>query len=118
MPPSLECARSADSMTRNAGFASLANVLVGLIVVWTGFRTGTRIAWFVILVIVGLWAFPLMILPLLTVSIGLSPADWAAEAWHEPGAARIYLINIVMFCLMLIALILPVRSVFRLAKRE
>src|SRR5260370_4907111 len=48
--------------------ASLAIILIGLIVVWTGYAKRSRPAWFVMFVIVWFWAFPrfiLSIIPLL-----------------------------------------------------
>jgi hypothetical protein len=69
-------------------------------------------------VIVWVWAFPTMVLPLLTHTVRLSIGEWATAAWHENGSARIYLVNVVMFSFMLIALIVPVRGLLRAGKTE
>jgi hypothetical protein len=45
------------------GVACLAVILIGLIVVWTGYAKRSRPAWFVMFVIVWFWVFPVFIRP-------------------------------------------------------
>jgi hypothetical protein len=45
--------------------ASLAKILIRLIVVWTGYAKRSRPAWFIIFVIVWFWAFPRFILSII-----------------------------------------------------
>ena len=94
------------------GVASLAIILIGLIVTWTGYVKRVRWTWFVIFVIVFVWAFPLMILPLLQHSIALTASEWFMGAVKEPGPARAVAEEILIFALMVIALFLPVKSFF------
>jgi hypothetical protein len=95
------------------GFSSLANILVGLVVVWTGFIRRYRWAWLVMFLIVWVWAFPVLVLPIFHGKIVVTFAQWFEEAWHWPGSARIYGENIVLVSIMVLALFLPMRSFFR-----
>jgi hypothetical protein len=113
-----------ETMTQAFGLASLTVIIVGLIVIWTGLAAGKRVAWVIVAVIVWVWAFPIMILPLrikhivtLIVALSLSDlSDWVASAWHGEHLARTSLVNTVLFLLMLVGLILPVRALFRIRK--
>jgi hypothetical protein len=106
-------------MTQTAGLASLTVIIVALIVIWTLLVAGNQVAWVIIAVIVWVWAFPIMMLPLVTHIVALSLSDlsdWVASAWHGDHLSRIALANTVLFLLMLIGLILPVRALFRIRK--
>lgn len=95
------------------GFASLAVILIGLIVVWTGFVKRIRWTWFVMSVIVWVWAFPILILPLLQDTVALpSLSEWFSAAVREHGVVRTLTEGILAFSLMVIALILPIKSFF------
>ena len=48
------------------GIASLSIILIGLIVLWTGYVKRSRSAWLVMFVIVWFWAFPLFMLPFIS----------------------------------------------------
>lgn len=95
-----------------AGFASLANILVGLVVVWTGFRRRDRWAWLIMFIIVWVWFFPLFVLPIFRGKIAVTFLGWFKEAWHWPGSARDYGENVVLLSVMILALLLPVKSFF------
>lgn len=106
-----------DAVDRNplyqaVGFASLANIAVGLVVVWSGFRNKYRWTWVVMFIIVWIWGFPLFIWPILQGKIVVTFAEWVSEAWHSPGSARIHTENIALFFVMLVALVLPLKSFF------
>ncbi len=103
---------SVDNMIQSAGFASLANIFVGLTVIWTGYFKRVRSAWFVMLIIVGVWAFPILVLPYLQNRMGLTLAEWTSQALKERGPARYSAEEILAFSLMVIALILPIKSFF------
>ena len=122
LPSAIECVRSTESMTRTAGFSALTIIIVALIVIWTGLAAGNRVAWIVMLVIVWVWAFPIMMLFRLVTHIGALSLgdlnDWVVSAWRQNGIARITLINLMMFSLMLIGLILPVRALLRIGKPQ
>ena len=62
------------------GFASLPNILVGLLVLWTGFIRRSRTAWLVMFVIVWVWAFPVLVLPISLGSIDVTLTEWLADA--------------------------------------
>jgi hypothetical protein len=47
------------------GVACLAIILIGLIVIWTGYVKRARSAWLVMFVVVWFWAFPLFVFPFL-----------------------------------------------------
>ena len=95
------------------GFASLAIIFIGMIVTWVAYVQKLRWAWFVMSIIVWVWAFPLMILPLLRHSIALTWAEWFSSAIKGPGPARDAAEEVLIFSLMVIALLLPVISFFR-----
>ena len=96
---------------RDLGLFSLAVILIGLIVTWAGYATHVRWTWFVMFIIVSLWAFPLLLLPLQRYSVEL-PGEWVKEAFTRRGLARDVLEQFVIFYIMLIALLLPVPSFF------
>lgn len=99
------------------GFASLTVVFVGLIVIWAGYIRQVRWAWFVMLVIVLVFAFPVYMLPVsLEVRAAAGSINWSAWFWNAvsgPGIYRDYAKGPLDFVLMLIALFLPIRSFFR-----
>ena len=111
-----------DSVTQSKylapfGFASLAVILIGLVVVWTGFIKRAIWTWVVMFVIVWVWAFPILILPLLQDKVALpSLSDWLSAAATEHGAIRRLTEDILAFTLMVIALILPIKSFFWVSK--
>ncbi len=102
-----------DILLQNAGFASLANIFVGLVVTWMGYVKGIRWTWFVMLIIVAVWAFPVLLLPLFQHHLSGTPEEWLYSAWYEPGVPRNAVRDVVLVSLMLIALILPIKSFLR-----
>jgi hypothetical protein len=102
------------------GFASLTIIAIGLVVTWTGYIKGIRWTYFVMFVIVWLWAFPVLLLPFFFVWRAmvswvqtLGPYDWIRlikDAISENGMERAYLEAFVAFLLMLLALVLPVKT--------
>lgn len=96
------------------GITSLAIIAIGLIVTWAGYIKGVRWTWFVMFVIVWLWAFPVLMLPFLypwnsTVSI----AQTLASAIDESGMARTFVEVVLVFLIMVLALVLPVKTFIR-----
>jgi hypothetical protein len=94
------------------GVASLTIILIGLIVTWTGYVGRVRWTWFVMFVIVSGWAFPILIYPILHSTIVPSAAEILSSAFREPGLRRDFVETIVIFSLMVVALILPIKSFF------
>jgi hypothetical protein len=120
LPYVIRCVRAADDMTQTAGLASLTVIIVALIVTWTGLAAGSRVAWVIMAVIVWVWAFPIMMISRLHIG-PVSPSqlrDWIVSAWRQDGLPRVALMNPIMFSLMLIGLVLPLRALFRIGKLE
>jgi hypothetical protein len=107
--PNFELAARAMS---NFGVASLAIIFIGLIVTWVGYVKRVRWAWFVMFIIAWAWAFPVLVLPLLTHNIGYTFIELLYGAMVQRGFARTSSQSISIISLMVIALLLPVRSLF------
>ena len=94
-----------------AGFTSLAVIGVGLIVTWAAYVKGVRWTWFVLLVIVWVWAFPVLVLPYLRPWKGVpTVAQSFASSISGGGVARNFIEVLTAFLLMLLALALPVKT--------
>jgi hypothetical protein len=63
------------------------------------------------------WAFPLVVLPLFRGRIVLTFSEWLYSAIHQSGSTRILTESVLMFLLMLIALLLPIKSFFLARER-
>jgi len=119
LPSTIDCVRSTDTMSRLYGLASLTIIIVALIVIWTGVAAGTRVAWVIMVVIVWVWALPAMTGPVLHHGLRWTLSDlrqWVASAWRGERLSRTYLVSTVLFLLMVVGLILPVRALFREGK--
>jgi hypothetical protein len=100
-----------------AGFTSLAVIAVGLIVTWAAYIKRVRWTWFVLLVIVWVWAFPVLVLPYLRPWKDVpTVAQSFASFISEGGPLRNFLEVLVAFALMLLALVLPAKT-FLLRRR-
>lgn len=103
------------------GMAELAVIAVGLLVTWAGYFRGARWAWFAMLVIVWLWAFPVLVAPYVIPWQGFGAhLAWIPDAIREVAhntigsfLARAYLETVTMFVLMLVALVLPAKEFLR-----
>jgi len=117
------------------GFLSLGLVMIGLIVLWTGYRKRERWAWFVMLIQLMFFVFPLNVLYMLSL-IWAHGYQWSIlsylfEAFREEGWWRCLTITtcanqsggiecgavgiaigILVFLVMLIALLSPVKAFF------
>ena len=96
------------------GFASLAIIAIGLIVTWTGYIKGVRWTWFVMFVIVWVWAFPVFLwLPYLQHLRNAVPiTQWLPDAIKESGPPRDFVEVVLIFLLLVLALVLPVKTLF------
>ena len=94
----------------------LAIILIGLIVIWTGYVKRARWTWFVMFIVVWVWAFPLLVLPLFKAlfegRIVLTFPEWLYSAIYQWGSPRIWAESVLIFLLMVIALLLPIKSFF------
>jgi hypothetical protein len=94
-----------------AGIASLALIVTGLIVTWAGYIKGVRWTWFVMFVIVWVWAFPVLLLPFLLPWRGVETmAQSFAGAVSQSGTERSYAEVVLAFLLMVLALALPLKA--------
>ncbi|HEV2493629.1 MAG TPA: hypothetical protein VG204_11240 [Terriglobia bacterium] len=100
------------------GIASLAVIGIGLIVTWAGYIKGVRWTWFVMFTITWVWAFPVLMLPYLYPWVGVAaiarsiPAAIRESLQAEPysGLARAFLKVVLVFLLMVVALVLPIKT--------
>jgi hypothetical protein len=97
------------SLYHQLGIASLTIIFIGLMVTWAGYANRIRWTWFVMFIIVWGWAFPLLILPLFR-ALSVSVSELFLQSLKEPGIARTAVEEILIFSLMLIALILPIKA--------
>ena len=102
--------------------ASLAMILIGLIVVWTGYVKRSRPAWFVMFVIVWFWAFPRFILSIIPLIIrersSFTFPELLCDAILGPGFQRDVVELHLAFLLMVIGLALPMGRVFVARKAD
>jgi len=108
--------RAAAGTMSDLSVASLAIILIGLIVTWTAYIKRARWAWLVIFIVVWVWAFPLLALPpfkaLFEGGMSLTFPEWIHSAIYQPGSPRAWAESVLIFLLMVLALLLPVRSFF------
>jgi hypothetical protein len=88
----------------------LAIILIALITIWRGHIKRERWTWFVMFIVVWVWAFPLLVLPLLKGRIVFTFSEWLYSAIYQPGSPRIWAKSVLIFLLMVIALLLPIKS--------
>jgi MFS family permease len=91
---------------------SLGLILIALVVLWAGYIRRVRWTWFVMFIVVGVWAFPLLVLPLFRGKIALTWSEWLYWALSEPGSPRVWAESVLIFSLMVLALLLSIRSFF------
>jgi hypothetical protein len=104
---------AANRFLSDLGVASLAIISIGLIVTWTGYINRVRWTWFIMFIIVWVWAFPLLVLPLFEGTLSLTWAEWLYSAIYQPGLPRVWAGSVLIFALMVIALLLPLKSFVR-----
>ncbi len=94
------------------GVACLAIILIGLIVVWTGYVRRSRSAWLVMFVVTWAWAFPTIAWPELRGPKVFTLPEWIYDALHGSWPPRTAAQMVGIFVLMVIALLLPMRAFF------
>ncbi|MGA9207705.1 MAG: hypothetical protein WB347_07895, partial [Terriglobales bacterium] len=104
--------RAVAGMTSTLGVACLATILIGLIVTWTGYIRRVRWAWLVMFVLAWAWAFPLFVLPWFTAPWVVAFPEVLYSAIYEAGVPRDAVESVLIFLLMVIALLLPIKSFF------
>ena len=98
------------------GFASLAIIVIGLIVTWAGYIKGVRWAWFVLFLITWGWAFPVLVLAEFHWRNMMPLAQWPPPARTGRGPQLGFTASALTFLLMVLALVVPVKT-FVLGKR-
>ena len=112
---------SREAMMQICSLAFLTIIIVALIVIWTGVAAGSRVAWGIMVVIVLGYALPAMMWPVLrhgrrwTLS---ELREWVVIAWREDTFLRTQLIGSLLFLLMLLGLILPIKALLRGGKQK
>ncbi len=94
------------------GVASLAIIFIALIVTWAGYAKCLRSAWLVMFLAVWIWAFPLLALPLIKRASALTFVEVLYGALHGYRYPQIWVKSVLIFSLMVIALLLPIKSFF------
>jgi energy-coupling factor transporter transmembrane protein EcfT len=92
------------------GFASLAIIVIGLIVTWAGYIKGVRWAWFVLFLITWGWAFPVLVLAEFHWRNMMPIAEWPPLALSGRGPQLGLTGSVLAFLLMLLALAVPVKT--------
>ena len=92
------------------GFASLAIIVIGLIVTWAGYIKGVRWTWFVMFLVAWGWAFPVLVLSEFHWRNMLPIAQWPPLALTGRGPQLGFAGSILTFLLMVLALVLPVKT--------
>ena len=96
-------------------FASLALIIIGITVIWTGYQKRFRSSWFILVVFVCVYFVPVY---LLDISLAMRTVGWPwwPELVRQVKAGRPLAqdaaICLITLTLMLIALVLPVRAFF------
>ncbi|HLB89226.1 MAG TPA: hypothetical protein VJK29_16345 [Terriglobales bacterium] len=116
---SLDAGFRAEAQTAGyLGVACLAIILIGLIVIWTAYVKRARSAWLVMFVVAWIWAFPLFVWPLFKGTVVLTFSEWLYSAIYQSGSPRIWAESVLIFLLMVIALLLPIKSIFLVREIE
>lgn len=107
--------RMGQNLLMPLGFYSLGIEMIGLIVLWTAYRRKERWAWFVMLIILFSFIFPVNVLtPFLTLHTWGS-VDWSLcfQYIREGNWPSIWvIIGFFDFLIMLVALLLPIKAFF------
>lgn len=99
------------------GFCVLGLVMIGLIVLWTGYRKRERWTWFVMLIILLFFVFPLNVLPPLLINMqeggGVRWSYWFGIrwVWGDPVGMG-FALGVITFLVMLVSLLLPIKAFF------
>jgi energy-coupling factor transporter transmembrane protein EcfT len=92
------------------GFASLAIIVIGLIVTWAGYIKGVRWTWFVMFLIAWGWAFPVLVLAEFHWRNMLPIAQWPPLALKGRGPQLGFAEAVLTLLLMVLALVLPAKT--------
>lgn len=92
------------------GFASLAVIVIGLIVTWTGYIRGVRWTWFVMFLIAWGWAFPVLVLAEFHWRNMMPIAQWPPLAPKGRGPQLGFAESVLTLLLMVLALVLPAKT--------
>jgi len=102
--------RGAGNYYAPIGFASLAIIVVGLIVTWSGYIKGVRWTWFVMFLITWGWVFPVLVLAGFHWRNMLPMAQWPPVTPRVGGPQLGLGEPVLMLLLMALALVLPAKT--------
>jgi len=95
------------------GLVSLAVIGIGLVLCWTQYIKKIKSAWFLLLLILCGWTFPVFVLPhLIHANPDLTNAAWFWLAIHNAVARHALMQSTFMVLLMVTGLALPFKSIF------
>lgn len=92
------------------GFASLAIIVIGLIVTWAGYIKGVRWTWFVMFLIAWGWVFPVLVLAEFHWRNMLPIAQWPPLALKGRGPQLGFAESVLTLLLMVVALALAAKT--------
>ena len=92
------------------GFASLAIIVIGLIVTWAGYIQGVRWTWFVMFLIAWGWVFPVLVLAEFHWRNMMPIAQWPPLALKGRGPQLGLAESVLTLLLMVLALALPAKT--------
>lgn len=100
-------------------FASLALVIIGLIVIWTGYQKRRRSAWFIMAVFVFVYFVPVNLIDVFLDIRNVGWSWWPAVV-HDAREGRAFSLGAIYalasFAVMVIALLIPIRTFFGKSK--
>lgn len=96
-------------------FATLALVLIGLVVLWTGYQKRTRSSWFIMAVFVFVYFMPVNMIDVF-LDIRRMGWSWWPAVVHDAREGYRFAISALyslsFFTVMIIALLMPIRAFF------
>src|SRR5260370_35117877 len=95
------------------GLASLAIIIIGLIVLWNCYQKSIRWSWFVMFIVVWVFFFPVYIVPIVVLLryTNFNGVTWDAIRRLGPPEREVWE-RIILFLTMTIGLFLPLTSFF------
>ena len=97
------------------GFASLAIIIMGITVIWTGYQNRLRWTWFIMFVFVCVYYIPVYLLDFILELRKVGWPDWSKllrEAIEGRPISRATAVYLATLTLMVVALLLPIRTFF------
>jgi len=100
----------------DAGFTLLTIISIGLLITWTAYWRRELWAWFALSLLAGLYFFPVHVLRVFMAIAQAEDFRWSdflLGAIQQPGIVRTSTLALLVFLVMVIALVIPVRAFFK-----